>query len=146
MTGFILLQSLVITINYNSSQSIFSWTLLLWLLRTRPILILVLSTTDLICDWATYIASRQTHRKHICSPAVDICEPQKIYLLDLLDWILHGVLQGALPSQWAVYPESVSAGMCLPSHCPAMGLHVTLWWKEDVLSATSGQVGLVLML
>jgi hypothetical protein len=42
----LLLQSLVITINYKNSQSIFSQTLLSWLSRTRSILVLCHSMTD----------------------------------------------------------------------------------------------------
>jgi hypothetical protein len=44
----LLLQSPVITINYKNSQSIFSQTLLPWLLRTRSVPFLVLSPSDLI--------------------------------------------------------------------------------------------------
>jgi hypothetical protein len=31
----------------------------------------------LIYDWITYIVSRRTHRKHICFPAMDICEQHR---------------------------------------------------------------------
>jgi hypothetical protein len=67
----LLLKSLLIIIDYNNSQSIFSRTLL-WLARTRSILVLrLLPDLRLHC----FIASRRIHRKHIRCPTMDICEP-----------------------------------------------------------------------
>jgi hypothetical protein len=65
----LLLQSLVITINYKNSPILFRRTLLPWLPRARPILILVLRLPDF---WSTktdsYILSaRTTYRKHSSS-------------------------------------------------------------------------------
>jgi hypothetical protein len=56
MIGFIdafFVQSLLITINYKNSHSIFSRTLLPWLPRTHPILVLVLRLSSLL-RWLTW--------------------------------------------------------------------------------------------
>jgi hypothetical protein len=99
MTGFglddriywhLLLQSLLIKINYNNSQSIFSRPLLPWLPRTRPILIPVLRL--LIYDWTTYIVSRRIRRKHIRYPAMDMCEPHGKHLFCCQKCVLIGPL------------------------------------------------------
>jgi hypothetical protein len=108
------LQSLVITINYNKSQSIFSRTLLPWLPRTRSILVLVLQmASDLQLDYL-YIFSRRTHRKHIRCPAMNICE------LHRKDLFLYCCIYSALHSNGRysiVACVFVAAGMCLPGHC-----------------------------
>jgi hypothetical protein len=71
----------------------------------------------------TYIISRRTHRKHIRCPARDICEPYRKHLF------LYCCIYSRLHSKWN-YPivacVFVVAGMCLPSRCPATGLHITI--------------------
>jgi hypothetical protein len=64
----LLVQSLVIAINYNNSQSIFSRTVLPWPPRTRSILVLRLTrfwfTNECILIWtAGYIVQGRTPRK-----------------------------------------------------------------------------------
>jgi hypothetical protein len=112
----LLLQSLLITINYNNSQSISSRTLLPWLPRTRSILVLVLRL--LIYDWTTYIhVISRTHRKHICCPAMDICEPHRKHLFLCC---IYSTLNsnGSCPIAACVF---VVAEMCLATRCLAMG-------------------------
>jgi hypothetical protein len=76
----------------------------------------------LIYDWTTYIVSRRTHRKHIRCPAMDICEP---YRKHLFPHCIYSALysSGSSPIVACVF---VVAGMCLPSRCPATGLHVAI--------------------
>jgi hypothetical protein len=132
----LLVQSLVITINYNNSQSIFSRTLLPWLPRTRSFLVLVLRLT-LIYDWTIYIVSRRIHRKHIRFLAMDICEPHRKHR------VLYCCIYSALHSNGS-YPIVacifVAAGMCLPSSCQQTGVHVTIYWQRQQLDEKSAQI------
>jgi hypothetical protein len=115
--------TLLITVNFNSSQSIFNRTLLPLLPRTRSFLVVVLRVT-LIYDWTIYIVSRRIHRKHIRCLAMDICEPhRKHHFFYCIYSTLHS--NGSYAIVACVF---VVAGMCLPSRCPAMGLHVRINW------------------
>jgi hypothetical protein len=111
-------QSLLVTIIYNNSQAIFSRTLLPCLPRTRSILVLVYDWL-LIYDWTTYVVKRRTHRKHIRCPAMDIWELHRKNIYSALN------SNGSYAIVACVF---FVAGMCLPSRCPATGLHVTINW------------------
>jgi hypothetical protein len=70
----LLVQSLLTTIKLQHLKPIFSRTVLPWLLRTRPILVLILRlTSDLRL-------SRRTHRKHTRCPQMYICEPNRKHI------------------------------------------------------------------
>jgi hypothetical protein len=113
--GFIdtfFVHSLLITINYKDSHSIFSRTLLPWLPRTRSILILILRLSPLyfvvLCSVLFYNSSARTPRKTlvICKECLCIC---------------------SLPSNGCPsLVESVTSGMFLPSRCLAMINCVTI--------------------
>jgi hypothetical protein len=81
------------------------------------------SRTGLILFCTTYIVSRQTHRKHIHCPTMGICELHRKHLF--LSCCIYSALHsnGSYPIVACVF---VVAGMCLPSHCPTMGLHITI--------------------
>jgi hypothetical protein len=108
--------------NFSESQSVFSWTLLPWLPRTRPILILLLFL--LIRSCTTCIVSRLTHRKYIRCLAVDMWKPHRkhLFFYCCIYSALHS--NGSNPIVAAIF---IAAGMCLPSCCLEMGLHVTLF-------------------
>jgi hypothetical protein len=112
---YLFVHTLLIAVNYNDSQSIFSRTLLPWLLHSPS-----RSATDLIRFCTSYIVSRQTHIIHIRCPAIS--EPHRKHLfLYCICSVLH--------NSWGyliVAYVFVAAGMCLPSPCPAAGLHVTI--------------------
>jgi hypothetical protein len=105
--------SLVITINYKNSQSIFSPILLPWLPRTRPTIIIALS--DLIRFCTTYIVSRWTHREHIRCPATNHTENTASSVVFTAP--LHRNL--SYPIVACVF---IVAGMCSPSRCLEMCL------------------------
>jgi hypothetical protein len=160
ITGFgldlltLLLQSLLIAINYNNSQSIFSRTLLPWLPKTCSIPILVLRLTS---DLRLYhlLISRWTHRKHIRCPAMDKCESHRkhLFIYCCIYFALHSngyisrprnVISDPLPSNGhgADHIENTSCNTFSIIACAyfgrrlEMGLHDTIYcdvlrhWKH----------------
>jgi hypothetical protein len=97
------LQSLVITINYNSSQQIFSRTLLPWLPRTRSILVHIWFCSVLLYNLEANI-------ENTASSIVVYTAP------------LHN--NGSYLIVACVF---VAAGMCLPSRSLVMILHVRIF-------------------
>jgi hypothetical protein len=78
----------------------------------------------LIYDWTTYVVSRRTHKQHIRCPVMDICKRHRKHLFFCCTSAysaLHS--SGSYPIVACVFDV---AGMCLPSRCPATGLHVTI--------------------
>jgi hypothetical protein len=71
----LLLQSFVITINYNNSQSIFSRTLLPWMSRTRPILVLILRLTDWLRCTLFYSESKLCYDRRSVDQSVLVQAP-----------------------------------------------------------------------
>jgi hypothetical protein len=150
------LQSLWITINYNNSQPIFSRTLLTWLPRTRPILVLSLSflnlslmlrptvsrsvflgmkhpsganTRSLLLSDSCY--DRRPVGQSWNGPIENTCVAlQWIYMRTTEKTSLSLLLYSALHSNWS-YPIVayifVASGMCLPCRCLVMGLHVSVY-------------------
>jgi hypothetical protein len=135
-----LVKSHLITIDYNSTHSVFSRTVFPWLSRTRSILILFYDWL-LICYWTTYIVSRQTientpivpqriYGNYIESTSSSVvvftarCVRTEIIRL-LLPYSMSLIVEG-FTQQRPVYQESVSAGTGLSSRCLAVGRYVTI--------------------
>jgi hypothetical protein len=116
----LLLQSLIITINYKNSQRLSADPVFLECQGLAPILVLVLRLT-LIYDWTTYIVWRWTHRRHIHCPAMDICEPhRKHHFLYCIYSALHR--NGSYPIVACVFVVAYRCRLylatgCLPRTC-----------------------------
>jgi hypothetical protein len=117
------LQTLLIAINYNASQPIYSLTLLPGLCEDS-LHSHFRTTSHLIMFCTTYIVSRRIHRKHVPCSGMDICESHTKHLL--LYCRIYSALHsnGSYPIVACVF---IIAEMCSPSRCPATGLHVTIY-------------------
>jgi hypothetical protein len=118
--------TVTLTQNYNNSQSIISRKLLPWLPRTLWILVLVLALiwfrfVLLILSRGgpienTSVAQQWIYENHIESTS---CDAGSIFAFTAP---LYS--NGSYPFVACAF---VDAGMCLPSRCPAAGLHITIY-------------------
>jgi hypothetical protein len=132
----LLIPSFTVSLNHNQLQQL----TIRYCLRLAPFsFTFSFSFYDslLIYEWPTYRISRRIHRKHIRFPPMDICEPHRkhLFLYCCNYSALHS--NGSYPIVAYVF---VVAEMCLPSRCPAMGLHITIsntiFKKEDIRTWT----------
>jgi hypothetical protein len=117
----LLLQSLVITINYNNSTISLELNPSSLTAEDSPH-----SCSYFILFFTTYIGLRQTQRKHIYCPAMDICKPHRKDLLQ--QWFcccMHIVW--ALPRNWsALLLVEYLLRACLLRCSLTLGVHVTM--------------------